>query len=115
VKQVLRWLRPHRRWRVVLRVDAADELPASIPRTGAVLVGPGGAPKWLAFSCPCGTGHQIMLNLDRRRAPYWTITGNRRLTISPSIDAQGPQRRCHYFVRQGTVTWVPNTNPEVKR
>src|SRR5712691_6572323 len=39
VKWILRWLIPHRRWRVVMQVDAADELPASIPRMGAVLVG----------------------------------------------------------------------------
>ena len=58
------------------------------------------APKWLAFDCPCRTGHQIMLNLDRRRTPYWTVTNTRRLTVSPSIDSYGPGRRCHYFVRQ---------------
>ena len=98
-----------------MRVDAADELPASIPRMRAVLVGPGSAPKWLAFNCPCDTGHQIMLNLDRRRSPAWTVTNTRRLTISPSIDAHGPVRRCHYFVRQGTVNWVPNTNTEAQR
>ena len=98
-----------------MRVDAADELPASFPHTGAVLVGPASAPKWLAFNCPCGAGHQIMLNLDRRRTPSWTVANTRWLTICPSIDAHGPARRCHYFIRQGTVSWVPNTNTEARR
>jgi hypothetical protein len=98
-----------------MRVNAADELPAGLPRMGAILVGPGSAPKWLAFNCPCGAGHQIMLNLDRRRSPFWTVTDTRRLTIVPSVDARGPARRCHYFVRHGTVSWVPNTNTEAGR
>lgn len=88
------------------RADAADEIPETLPRLGAVIVGPNASPTWLAFDCPCMTGHRIMLNLDQRRRPAWTVSENKKLTIHPSVDSRRPERRCHYWVRQGKITWV---------
>jgi Family of unknown function (DUF6527) len=107
MRRLLGRLIPGRRWRVTTKVQAADQIPARIAALSAVMVGTPADPRWLAFDCPCGTGHQIMLNLDRRRRPYWTVTGIRRLTIRPSIDSCRPGRRCHYYIHEGRVTWVP--------
>jgi hypothetical protein len=98
-----------------MHIEAADEMPVAIPARCAVMVGTDADPKWLAFNCPCGTGHQIMLNLDRRRSPSWAITDQRRLTIKPSIDARRPGGWCHYFVLRGKVKWVSNTEMEPQR
>lgn len=113
LRRFFRRLLPGRRWHVAIRVAAADEIPASIPAFSAVMVGMDADPKWLAFDCPCATGHQIMLNLDQRRPPSWAVAGTRRLTIKPSVDSCRPERRCHYFVREGKVRWIPETGSYV--
>ncbi len=100
------WLPFFRGWRIVASVDAADEIPERLPRNGAVVVGPRARPKWIAFDCPCRVGHRIMLNTDKARSPYWSVTGKGPLTISPSIDYYEEKRRCHYFVRKGRIIWA---------
>lgn len=100
------WL-PIHRWRIVAIIDSADAIPCRLPRNGAVLVGSRAFPKWIAFDCPCRTGHRIMLNTDRTRTPFWSTTTQGRLTISPSIDYKHQLRRCHYFIHSGRIRWVP--------
>jgi Family of unknown function (DUF6527) len=105
----LRWWHtlPRRKWRLVLLVDEADEVPERLPHNTAALVGPAEQPKWIAFDCPCRRRHRIMLNLDRRRLPAWSLVSQQPLTLSPSIDdyAMG---RCHFFLRQGRIKWAPS-------
>jgi hypothetical protein len=100
------WI-PGRSWRIVATIEAADEIPTRLPRNGAVLVGSPEHRKWLAFDCPCRTGHRIMVTLDSAHSPHWTVVADaRRLSVSPSVDYKTPGRRCHYFIRQGKITWV---------
>jgi hypothetical protein len=99
------WI-PARHWRIVARVDAADEIPDRLPGKTAVLVGSVEHPKWLAFDCPCKTGHRIMVTLDRAHRPHWTLYESKKLTIWPSIDYISPDRRCHYLIRGGKIQWV---------
>jgi hypothetical protein len=104
-----RWLArplPTRRWRIVAQVEEADLVPDRLPRRGAVLVGPPGAPKWLALDCPCGTGHRLLVNLDSRRRPTWRLVGARPLTIRPSLDVTRDGTRCHFTITCGTVRWA---------
>ena len=100
--QSLPWLP----WRVVCFVNAADEVPDSLPRKGAVIVGTEKHPKWLAFDCPCRRRHRIMLNLDVHRKPRWKVLGKSRLTVHPSVDSLVEDVRCHYFLRNGRVEWT---------
>jgi hypothetical protein len=100
-----KWL-PQRSWQVVGRVAAADDVPNEIARNGAVLVGTRATPKWLAYDCPCGAGHRILLNLEPGRWPYWIVRPERLLTIWPSVDARFSGRRCHYFIKRGRVVWL---------
>lgn len=98
---------PWRRWRVVLHVTAADEIPGSLPFRGAVTVGPlAGGLSWIAFDCPCGRGHRVMLNLDPNRAPSWKVKTMRPLTIRPSINDCSIDNHCHYFITQGKTIWA---------
>lgn len=95
-------------WRIVADVESADDIPEKIPLHGAVLVGRGKKPKWIAFDCPCHLHHRILLNLDSSRYPYWRVhRGNRnRLTISPSVSSFENNIHCHYFIREGKVIWT---------
>jgi hypothetical protein len=103
------WLPAHT-WRVVKQVEAADEVPSKIPRWGAVLVGSWVQPKWLAFDCPCRRTHRLMLALDPRNSPHWTLAGRENgcaMTLWPSVDCRRPDGgRCHFIMRTGSVYWI---------
>lgn len=104
------WWRRRRRqgpWRVTTIVAEADQIPDVIPTYGAALVRSDGTAKWLVFDCPCGTGHRIILNLDCRRWPKWSVASESPLTLRPSVDVDLDERRCHYVIRHGHVTWIP--------
>lgn len=103
------WWIPFRPWRIVAVVDAADDIPVRLPARGAVVVGPLARPKWIAFDCPCKSGHRIMITLDPCHRPYWRIFVDKKLTVSPSVDYHDNKRRCHYFIRHGTVEWLKDS------
>jgi hypothetical protein len=99
------WL-PWRKWRVAALVDAADEVPERLPPRVAVMVGSIEHPKWLAFDCPCGDSHRIIVSLDPRNRPHWKVSNAQSLSLRPSIDAWRGKRRCHYVIKDGRVRWV---------
>jgi hypothetical protein len=99
------WI-PGRAWRIVTTVDAADEVPERLPPQGAVVVGSSEHPKWLAFDCPCKTGHRIMVTLDPAHRPHWVVKSGKKLSVSPSLDYRTAERRCHYLVTNGKIIWV---------
>jgi hypothetical protein len=107
---IVRWLLsvpiPWRRWSVGEYVRAADLVPQHLSYRSAAIVGPPGEPTWIAFDCPCGRGHRIMLNLDPRRRPFWIVRAADPLTISPSVDDSVTGRRCHFRMLRGRVGWV---------
>jgi hypothetical protein len=47
-----------------------------------------------------------MVNLDQRRRPAWRVESLRPLSIRPSIDDITPERRCHFFLSKGRITWA---------
>lgn len=93
-------------WRIVTTVESADDIPTRLPRNGVVLVGQMTKPKWVAFDCPCRTGHRILLNTDRARRPYWSVIVSAKLSINPSVDYHDKHMRCHYFIRNGRTDWA---------
>lgn len=99
------WI-PGRAWRIVATVEAADEVPERLPANGAVMVGSTDHPKWLIFDCPCKTGHRIMVTLDPSHRPHWVIRKGKKLSLSPSVDYRTKERRCHYYLTNGKITWV---------
>jgi hypothetical protein len=89
-------------------VSEADEIPETLRPYEAALVVSEGMSKWLAFDCPCGKGHRVVLNLDASRWPRWTVSADNPLTVSPSVDMDTRDRRCHYILYYGHVNWVPS-------
>ena len=96
---------PWRRWRIIDQFDAGDEVPERLPNRGVALVGPPESPTWAVFDCPCRSGHRLMVNLDRTRHPYWRVETRKPLSIRPSIDNVTPERRCHFIMSGGKVSW----------
>lgn len=97
---------PWRKWRIVLKVASGSDIPENLPYKGVILVKSSQYLTWLAFDCPCRIGHRVMLNLDTQRKPSWTLTNIKPLTVSPSIDELGPNRHCHYFIKNGRIKWA---------
>lgn len=104
-----RWL-PFQRWRSVGWADAADEVPVRLPPRGVVLVGDPGRLKWVAFDCPCGRAHRILLNTDAARRPFWQVAETGGLTVAPSVNATRNGRRCHYHIRNGKILWAKDSD-----
>lgn len=103
----IRWWHwfPRFRWFIAGTVEHADEVPDHLPSKAAVLVGSLQEPKWLAFDCPCRSGHRILIPLHRQQTPHWRVLAQKPLTVAPSINFQSAQKRCHYFIRGGKVMW----------
>ncbi len=100
------WL-PHRRYFVAARVAAADDVPARLPRRAMVIAGPASVPTWVAFDCPCAKRHRLLLRLHPRPGRrVWRLTTDSRPTLFPSVDAHTGERRCHFWIRKGRITWV---------
>ena len=97
---------PWRKWRIVGKVSAGDEVPEHLPHRGVILVGPSESATWVVFDCPCRAGHRLLVNLDNTRHPSWRIESHKPLSIHPSIDDITPERRCHFIVRAGKIIWA---------
>lgn len=97
-----------RPWRIEATVPEVDQVPRRIRARRAFLVAAEARRKWLVFDCPCGSGHRILLNLDRSRRPFWTlrVAEDRRFTLDRSVDYRDHCRTCHYFLSEGRVEWV---------
>lgn len=93
-------------WRAVATVEAVNDIPARLPRHGAIIVGTLRRPKWIAFDCPCRRGHRILLNGDPARAPQWRVLQIDPLSLHPSIDFDDGQSHCHFIITRGHVWWV---------
>jgi hypothetical protein len=94
----------------VTSVESMSTMPDRLLRRVVYVVGRPERPSWAVFTCPCGTGHLVQINLDPNRPhPAWKVTRtDRGPTLRPSVDVHGEDRRCHYWLRAGTVDWTPS-------
>jgi hypothetical protein len=52
-------------------------------------------------------GHRLMVNLMTRRDPHWRLETKRgRPSLSPSIDVDDGQSRCHFWLRGGRARFT---------
>jgi len=90
----------------VERYASQAELPESLPRHQLAIVGTQASPKWLVLECPCGSGHRLKMNLSAGRQPRWRLVASEAgPSVFPSIDFDGAERRCHFWIREGRVRW----------
>jgi hypothetical protein len=75
-----------------------------------VVVGSADHPKWLTFPCPCGCDEPLLLSLNLRRRPRWSVTADARgrPSVSPSVRRTAG---CfsHFWIRGGQVHWCADT------
>jgi len=90
-------------------VARRHDLPPRLHPSRLYLVGT--PAKWAVFRCPCGTGHQIDLNLAHSGQARWTITldSQHRPSLRPSIDVKA-DRRCHFWLTAGEVRWCNDSD-----
>lgn len=74
---------------------------------------------WLAFHCPgCEYSHAVTVNGRRNdRGASWTWNGSLVVpTFSPSLNvwADDPKLRCHSFVRDGMIEFLPDCFHKLK-
>ena len=92
-------------FRRIKRYDSLPDIPKRLRKRTIAVVGGRDQPKWVAFDCPCGRGHRIVVPTSGD-GPRWKLTTDRGLpTIRPSIDSNDGER-CHYVLTRGHVRWV---------
>jgi Family of unknown function (DUF6527) len=91
-----------------IHLSGREALPQLLNPRCLYLVGE--PPKWAIFRCPCGTGHQIDLNLAHAGRPRWNVTFNpqNRPSLRPSVDVQD-EERCHFWLTAGEVRWCQDS------
>ena len=90
-------------------VGRRADLPPRLHPSHLYLVGT--PAKWAVFRCPCGSGHQIDLNLAHAGRARWTVTldSQHRPSLRPSIDVRA-DRRCHFWLMAGEVRWCQDSD-----
>jgi hypothetical protein len=105
VRRVLH-LKPRRQFVRVHLVPELHDVPELLDSKTVYVAGSLELPKWAVLTCPCPRHHPVTLSLQRPHRVWWSIRqGDGGPTIHPSIDVQA-EERCHYWVRDGRVTWV---------
>lgn len=101
------WSQP--RYPDVHRLALRSDAPVLPPRRQLLVIGPANRPKWALMACPCGHGHPLAMNLSPKRRPFWTLEiDSKGPTLRPSVDSRLSERRCHFWLRSGQVTWAPD-------
>lgn len=127
LRAIAAWLsRPFRRRRELppsdnrLRALVVDEQPDLLDPGVCYLIGENNDWWFAAFSCPCGCGAEVVLNLLPTTRPRWRVeVGKDHLvTLSPSINRH-VGCNSHFFIREGSVLWAgrgqlsaPTSTPE---
>jgi hypothetical protein len=112
LRRITAWLRGapdrSRQFPKITEVAALVEVPDDLDPHVIYLVGSSTLRKWAVFACPCERSHRVTLSLQTSHRPHWRVRiRSRGITISPSVDVR-EWRRCHYWIRDGRVDWVPD-------
>lgn len=104
----IRWRKwfPRLRYAVVCIAPAADLIPRRLPRKGITVVDDGPGPSWIAFDCPCRRRHRLIISVNEHIRPCWRLSVEPRLSLFPSVDVVDGGRRCHFWLRDGTIQWA---------
>ena len=100
-----RWL-PRRHYAIVSTASAADLIPERLPRKGLAIVDDGRGPSWIALDCPCRCRHRLLISLSDHIRPCWHLTAEPRPSLAPSVDVIEDGRRCHFWLKDGSIQWV---------
>ena len=86
--------------------DERHDIPDDLAAGELAVTGAGGHFKWVVFRCPCGRGHDIVLNLQEGIWPRWRLTLRGEVpSLRPSVNARAPFG-CHFWLHDGHVYWA---------
>lgn len=89
-------------------VGTISDVPDDLDQSVFYIAGTSSLPKWAVFICPCERPHRVTLSLQSSHRPHWRVRiRSGRVTVWPSVDVRD-WRRCHYWIRDGRVQWVPD-------
>jgi hypothetical protein len=91
---------------VIGAVDAADLIPARLPKKGLVVVEDESGPSWVAFDCPCPRRHRLLVRLSTTHCPHWRLDTARYASLNPSVDSHDAGQRCHFWLTNGRIRWA---------
>ena len=112
-RALLRRLRPlpPPHFRLIVHVAELPDVPAQLDADTIYVAGAQDLPKWAVLQCPCSRAHRITLSLQSGRSRWSVRPGRGAPTVGPSIDVRADVAdgvRCHYWIRDGVVHWVPD-------
>jgi hypothetical protein len=78
-----------------------------IERNKITIVGGHDYAKWAYLRCPCGCNEVIMLSLNKKSRPNWSIKVDLfgRPTLNPSINKL-TGCHSHFWIKKGNVLWA---------
>lgn len=88
----------------VLHVAELDDAPDQVHPRDVITVGH--PIKWVCLDCPCGTGHRLEIPTGAQSPWTVKITSNGHVSLSPSIDHNTSQQRCHFILTANRVRWA---------
>lgn len=87
-------------------IKSLNELPDRLGSYFYIVVNEGHL-KWLVFSCPCGCGDKIEVNLMKSIYPVWRLTrSNKGVTLMPSLWRGYGTCGSHFWIRDNKIVWV---------
>ncbi|PKP01376.1 MAG: hypothetical protein CVU11_15400 [Bacteroidetes bacterium HGW-Bacteroidetes-6] len=99
------WSYKHFQYKIEIIPDNPN--PDSLRDNIVYVVGSKNYIKWGYMKCPCGCGDTIMLSLNEKAYPSWSIKQDKigRATISPSVNKLDGCKS-HFFIRKGKLIWA---------
>ncbi len=88
------------------QIRTVDDVPDKCADKTIYIVGDPDAPQYAVFSCPCGCGRTVELNLNAAASPCWSIKFHLSGTISfsPSIWRKSGCNS-HFYLVRNKVRW----------
>lgn len=104
------WRRRHRNSARINKIRAFPSTAALPKQLGRQVLAIAGDPSaWAVMECPCGHGHRLQVRIRPHvSTAVWSLRESERgPSLSPSIDFESADRRCHFWLDKGRVRWVP--------
>ena len=89
-----------------LHIKLCEDIPDKYETGTIYIVGDCLRPQYAIFSCPCGCGKIVYLNLNRESHPCWSIVWHfwGAISLSPSIRGI-TGCKSHFLILKSKVLW----------
>jgi hypothetical protein len=98
-------LRRRHRLGTIYSVQSTEEVPDKIGKAVYLV----GLPKtkWVVFSCPCGCGEKLSVNLMYSIYPHWQLRLEKgTISLRPSVWIDNKGCNSHFWIDKNRVIWV---------